>query len=68
MTTLSHAFSPPPAGADALADLARRLRALECEDPDLVLMGHDLARALEDYVARAPAPGRIRLSLVASRP
>ncbi|WP_041793876.1 hypothetical protein [Pararhodospirillum photometricum] len=65
MSPLSHVFSPSASGPDTLADLARRLRALQCEDPDLVLMSHDLARALEDHIARAPVPGRTRLSLVA---
>ncbi|MCF8483190.1 MAG: hypothetical protein K9H25_22420 [Rhodospirillum sp.] len=41
-----------------LRDLAARLRALDCEHPDITILGHDLARRIEYHLDHGvpPAP------------
>jgi hypothetical protein len=41
-----------------LRDLASRLRALDCEHPDITILGHDLARRIEGHLNHEQMPPR----------
>ncbi|WP_413204732.1 hypothetical protein [Rhodospirillum sp. A1_3_36] len=41
-----------------LQDLASRLRALDCEHPDITILGHDLARRIEGHLNNEPLATR----------